>query len=367
MKRVGIYTYMLNNYGAVLQAYALQTFLSKYKNCEVEIINFKTDKHLRADRLFKPREGLLRNLVFVFLTLLHYCALSKRRKRTHKFKQDFYNLSQTYSSVDELLSNPPKKDIHVSGSDQVFNPTSEYMPIYYLQFPKGDSKKVAYAPSFGISKFTQQQKESIRNFICDFDALSCREVTGANLLSELTGKEIPVVVDPTLLLSSSDWSKIAVQPNIKVKYIFVYDLNGGNNLIHIAKRIQQVTGYKIICVTGNIAKFYKGCTQVYSAGPCEFVGWFKNAEYVVTDSFHGTMFSLIWGKPFFTYIATMSSATRIYSILSQLGLRDRIVENGKVSEFTYNQPQEFQAIDYSRILVNSIRFINNEILNEKIQ
>lgn len=355
---------MLNNYGAVLQAYALQSYLCKNNHCDVEVINFTTDAHLKADRILKWGKGsFFRNLVLFIFTLLHYPALQKRRIRTHAFKYNYFCLSQRYESIEKILNNPPQKDIHISGSDQVFNPSSVYMPVYYLSFTKGRAKKIAYAPSFGISKFSLQQKNTIRNAISDFDALSCRESSGAELLKELTGKEIPIVLDPTLILSSDDWKKVSVKPSINSKYILIYDLNGGYNLIKIAKRIQQATKYNIVCITGNVAKFYNGCKQIFSAGPGEFVGWFENAEYVVTDSFHGTMFSLIFGKPFNTYIATPSSATRIYSILNQLGLTDRIIENGKAHDFVYGKEIIYKIPDLSLISQPSIDFINQNIIN----
>lgn len=171
-------------------------------------------------------------------------------------------------------------------------------------------------------------------------------------MSKITQSDVPVVIDPVFLLSSGEWEKIAVLPDQK-GYIFIYDLNGGQSLVDIARQIKQKTGLKIICLTLKVQRFYPVDKQIYDCGPREFIGYIRQAEYVVTDSFHGTAFSIIFKKKFYTYVALNHMSSRIYTLLESLNLKDRIIENKKVQEFCF----EDQSLpDYARKL--------NEIISE---
>lgn len=326
---------MLNNYGAVLQAYALQRYIRNHSNHDVETIDFTTQAHEMDNKLIKiPSGNVFYRVVFLLLQLFHYPSLKRRKDRTVDFKKQYMRFSKRYGDMPELLSNPPQKDIYISGSDQVFNPNGEYALVYYLAFDKKGCKKVAYAPSFGIEQFNDTQQHFISQHIKDFDALSCRESVGAKFLSLLVGKEVPCVVDPTLLLSKDEWHSIAIKPKYNHKYIFVYDLNGAENLIHMANEIKKKHNLPIVCLTSKVQKFYKVDMQIYDAGPREFIGWIENAEYVITDSFHGTIFSLIFGKEFYTYIAFEKTSSRIVNLLKESNVPERIIRKQSLCNFS---------------------------------
>lgn len=364
-KKIGIFTYMLNNYGAVLQSFALQYYLRKDEAVCAEIVDFETIRHQQLNKIFKKySENILIQICFVLLTLFRYKQLKERKNKTKLFKQKYIQFTRKYQIQDELLNNPPQEDIYISGSDQVFNPNGLNRDIYYLNFDKGCGRKVAYAPSFGISKFSQQTIDVIQKYINDFDALSCREEDGAELMSKLLNRKIPIVADPTLLLTKDEWSAVAVCPQYKRRYICIYDLNGAENLITIAKQIQKKTNLDIVCITDKVQKFYDVNKQIYNAGPAEFVGWIANADYVVTDSFHGTAFSLIFNRPFYTYIAVPASSSRIYNILSKLNLSDRIIEYGKSNDFVFENNTIY---DYSHNLAKLISSSRNFIMNNVIE
>lgn len=350
---------MLSNYGAVLQCYALQKYLSNDRNLDVEVIDFTTEKHLKALSVFNHTisNPLIRFGVNIFV-LSKYRQLKLRRKRTVEFKTQNIPFSKRYSSVEEILGNPPKKDYYISGSDQVFNLNSDYYRVYYLDFNKGEAKKIAYAPSFGHSNFNDEFWNKIRGFIEDFDALSCREDTGARFLSEHTSKDVPVVVDPSLLLSKEEWKQVAISPTYKKKYIFIYDLNGGEQLVQIALQLQKQTGYDIVCLTNNIMQRYKVNKQMYDAGPAEFLGWIANAECVVTDSFHGAVFSIINNKPFYTYIAIPELATRIMNLISITSLQSRIVSEESINDIKWNPNITINTARLEDIIQSSKNFIS---------
>ena len=361
--KIGIFTYFQTNYGAVLQAYALQKYLQNQPGTEVEIIDFTTPEHLEGHKICKKQS--LKNpvaaIAYYFFTLIHYRQLKRRVTRTWDFKNKYFNFSRRYSSMKDALENHPKEDIYITGSDQVFNPDGKYVPLYYLGFDKGHGKKVAYAPSFGISKFDDSMTQKIEGYVRDFDYLSCREPAGAEYLSSIVGQEVPVVVDPVLLHGADEWGKVATTPKMRGNYIFVYDLNGAESLIKIAKKIQKETKLPIVCLTRNRLKIYPINKQIYDAGPAEFVGWIKNASYVVTDSFHGTVFSLIFIKQFFTYIALERTSSRIRNILGKVGLENRIVTKERLNMFDFFSYERYSSVDLQQLSASSKQFIHSAL------
>ena len=336
-KKVGILTFAYNNYGGCLQAYALQAYLKKFPELEVCNIDLCTRERRQKERIFRIDEpSMAVNVATLLLTLLRYSGLRRRKERMQRFKERYLTLTEPCSCHEEVGEKLPRIDVLVSGSDQVFNPIYPTRRIFYLDFPKGPIRKVAYAPSFGISEFSAQLQDEIAPWVNDFDALSCREREGAEFLEKITGRRVPVLVDPSLLLAPEEWERIAVAPRVKGGYIFVYDLNGGSELVALAREIKRCTGLPIVCQTQKVRKFYPVDRQIYDSGPCEFLGWIRHAQYVVTDSFHGTLFSALFGRKFHTYIAYPRTSARVRNLLSALGLTGRIVEHGRVPDFRYD-------------------------------
>ena len=334
---IGILTFHnANNYGAVLQAYALQTYLGKDDFTKVEIIDFCTKAHIKSARIFKRKsENGLKNIILQALTCLRYIPLHKKKMKFESFRQDFLHLSKhKYTSERDFLTNISPYDVYISGSDQVFNPNIEFSQVYYLNFHPSYGKKIAYAPSFGISTFNDEIKNKILPFLQDFQSLSCRENVGAQYMSKILKKNIPTVLDPVFLIKKEEWESIMKIPEENYKYIFVYDLCGGKELIKISKRLKEITGLKIICATAHTKEFYSGCKSKYSIGPLELLGYINRAEYVVTDSFHGTSLSIILNTKVLSYIALPHVSNRITSIMEQLHIKDQIITN--VNNFNFS-------------------------------
>lgn len=364
-KRIGILTYAYNNYGGCLQAYALQSYLKKFPQLEVRIIRLELPERRKKERIFQTGEpNLLVNAVTLALTLLRYASLRRRKRRIELFKEHYLSQTTPYRSYEEVEAYAAQTDVLVSGSDQVFNPVYASKRIFYLDFPKGSFRKVAYAPSFGISEFTPQIETLIAPWVRDFDSLSCREREGAEFLKKITGREIPVLADPTLLLDRKEWERISVSPRMRKKYIFVYDLNGGRELIEMAREIKRRTGFQIVCQTQKVRKFYPVDLQIYDSGPTEFLGWIHDAEYVVTDSFHGTLFSILFTRRFYTYIAYPQTASRVKNLLRTMELEERIVEHGQIAAFRYSDtPVEIQLEKLAPLIARSKEFIADHIVD----
>ncbi len=364
---VGITTFLYTNYGALLQAYALQKHLKKYNILDVTNINFRTDWHEKQARVFNLYGSIKSKFSQFVFTLIRYNGLKKRKQRTEKFKKDYFSLTPVYRTVDEFISNPPTMDIYITGSDQVFNPNGEYKDVFYLKFNKGEAKKIAYAPSFGVSDLSEDLSIKIAPLINDFDALSCREKEGATYLSNITGKVVPWLVDPTFLLSAEEWEHILISPKIKDKYIFIYALTGEEHMINIARKIKKNTGYKIICLRGNRKSFFSIDKFIYGSGPAEFIGWIRNAEYVVTDSFHGTIFSVLFDKPFYTFISRPKVSSRIYNLIDLLNIPNCIITHESIKTFSHSSKSYIVNKDkLNEMIQQSINFIQMNIIDDNI-
>ena len=340
MKKIGILTYHpYDNYGAVLQAYALQTYITKHLNGDVEIINFCTDDQLLDNEIFQlKRKNNIRSLLFTLKEKLPiFFELRRKKKKFELFRKEYLKLTKRFKDCHSLFNNLPPKDVYITGSDQVFNPYAKYTDVYYLGFDKKNAKKVAYAPSFGVSDLDEAVNDKLKGFINDFDYISCREEVGATYLSKLLGRGIPCVVDPVFLLSKDEWSRVIHMPNLNNSfnngYVFVYRLAGGQALMELAKKVSVNTGLPIICIARD-KHYCQDCKMDISAGPLELLGYISGASYVVTDSFHGTALSLVFGVNVIPFIALQKASSRITTIMDRLGLSQNIVYN--VEKFHFN-------------------------------
>lgn len=358
MKKVGIFTIYICNYGAVLQTYALKKCIeSLISDCEVSIVDFYSHEHYKI--FSTATNNSLKKLIKNGIILLHYPSLYCRNLREKKFISEQFNLSKRFDNLNLLIQDMPEFDYYLTGSDQVFNRNSKYSSVFFQQFNVKTGVKAAYAPSFGQSKFTEKELMSIKKLTAGFKYLSCREDDGANMLSNIHGRNIPCVVDPTLLLGEEQWCNMMTPPKTNDKYLLVYDLNGGIPMLNMAREIAKDKNLKIYCITRHpdIHFIYKSVNKViYNAGPREFVGYFHEASYIVTDSFHGTAFSIIFRKNFNTYIAVPKSSQRILSLLEICNLQSRVINTSDIdtSESCY---LHFNKINFETYRMKSINYL----------
>lgn len=363
-KKVGVVTFhTADNYGAVLQAYALQEYITRHLKCDVEIIDFNTPIHEEEHRIFQAAPDIIRSFIYGLFALLHYASLKKRVKRFKEFRlKQLHLTSHRYTSEHDFLNNIQQFDFYISGSDQVFNPKVRYRDCYYLGFPKNGGMKIAYAPSFGLSAFSQEDTDYIKKMVSDFDYLSCREKNGAEFLSSLLGREIPVVCDPVFLLTKQEWEAHIPRCAEKEPYIFVYDLCGGYQDIALAKKVSRALGnIKIICATTHTRVNYSGVKVFRNMGPFELLSYIRGSECVVTDSFHGTALSLVLEKKVISYIANKKVSSRIESVAKSLDVENQIIYDIESFEwnaiqFNHYRKELNQFTEYSRqFLSNALK------------
>lgn len=353
MKQVGIITYHhYYNYGTVLQAYALQKAVETISGKTCEIIDFRVSEE---KRLSKSQLVALRfRRLFVYIKefkrvwrLKHYGnVLTAKFPAFDKFfADDLIVGDKVYHKFVELKENPPMCEVYVTGSDQTFSPKIGLNPAMFLAFAPEGAKKVAYAPSVGVSTLTEDEKKTISNYLSSYSELSCREARGVELLKECApDKDVQLVVDPTLLLDAADWNQIAEKPTIQGKYILCYFIGHRKYYRDYARKLSEQTGYPLYFIPVSWMDLEKQNNMLSTAGPKEFLGLVRDATIVLTDSFHGTIFSINYRKDFYSFLKIKGGSaaldnSRISGILERLGLKDRLLdENSKVN---------FSYVDYS--------------------
>lgn len=336
MKKVGIITFHdALNYGAVLQAFALQEYISSLNGINVEIIDYTPTYRSKFSRQIFHSKNPLKKLVGQLIEFTHFTAFRRREIRFWDFVNTYHKLSQNkYTDFDDVNNGCNSYDIIISGSDQVFNPKRD-SNVYYLALDRFKGKRIAYAPSIGRGNLSDAEEAMIKPWLEKFVALSCRENEGASIISRLIGNNVPVVCDPVCLISRERWHEIAISPS-KKGYIFVFDLNGGENLFRLAHKLSRQTGLPIEYATlKGIHQYVKNCSIHHDLGPREWLGYIEAADYVVTDSFHGTMLSLIIGTPVINKIAVESTSSRLTSLMKKLNISNQLISD--LDSFDINQ------------------------------
>lgn len=320
------------NYGAVLQAYALRTAIEQMgEPCSV--INYAGEKMLRESKTFYfPRNA---SVVSRAIALYRLPMRARTVRKFNSFLSHHLNLSgPILSDAAGLEALSSQYDHFITGSDQVFNykGTGEDFN-FYLEFEKSKEKKIAYAPSFGLSEIDEGHRERVANALNDFFALSVREQVGEKIVEDLIGVRPLRVCDPTFLLKKEQWEQLCKAPKYKKPYVLVYSF-GSCHLEDTARRIAEEIGGTVVNINRGFPTVIKGrnVKNAYAPGPREFLGLIRNASAVVTNSFHGMALSVLLEKEFYAFTNNYanSSATnpRFQTLSESLGLSDRVYSIG---------------------------------------
>ncbi len=339
--RIGIITILkVGNYGAELQAYALQRELALL-GFDAEIIDYLHYKHpdfvrtRRAHPLVKIGMGnrLKEKLLPGVERLRHMVQGDNGEpvRRCERFHRTHTRLSRrTYRSVDALYEAGHPYDVFMVGSDQVWNPrTNVSLEPYFLTFAPSGKRTVAYASSFGVSSIPRHAEPLYVEWLKHIQYLSVREEQGVRIIRQLTGRTAEHVLDPTLLLGAAQWRRILEPSRIDVPYLLLYDVVRSPYAVDLAKHIAALRGWSVVRSSGGARAGRAGVIDVSDAGPAEFLGLFAQAAFVVTNSFHGTAFSVTFRKPFFTVVPQgKSNTSRLHSFVKSVSLDDRLVPEG---------------------------------------
>ena len=261
--------------------------------------------------------------------------IALRKYMFNNFSQTKFHISKVYNSKRELNA-AHQYAAFVVGSDQLWLPSNIEADYYTLNFVPDNVSKIALSTSFGISKLPKRQAQKAAKFLKRLDFCSVRELSGQKIVKDLTGRDVPVVCDPTILFTAEEWGCITENERfIKELYLFCYFLGNNPEQREFVKRFKDKTGYKIVQLQ-HCDEYIKSDVEFpdytpYNVGPAEFVQLIRDAEYVFTDSFHASVFSLLYEKRFFTFRrynndSIVSTNGRLYSLLSMVGLEERLLK-----------------------------------------
>ena len=377
--KIGIITFhFAYNCGAVLQCLALSEKLNQMGH-EVCVINYQPWYHKnRYTPLKNPvyyskkratsrgegdsvRRQFLRGakgFASVVYSWRHYPKVNKIDKYFKDFAKNNLNETCIYRTFDQLVNNPPKCDLYISGSDQLWNAKlteGKIDPAYLLEFGSSDIRKITY--SMGVSlKNMEEPVESIKPSLMKFDAISLREEECYKQIHELTeGKvDMHVDVDPTFLLKKEEYDKYIPEESLcDEPFIFTYTMPDSSQMkvYNAAKELSNKLGIKVIDASGNPKNANKKIEDNRICGPAQFLWYIKNADYVVTNSFHGTAFSVNMEKNFVT-IPHSQTGYRVTEILDKLGLNNRYAYTGADAVECFNTKADFEK---SSAILDSLR------------
>lgn len=334
-KKIAKLTWLNNgNYGSILQAYALQSHILQL-GYDIEDIDYKASNKTKLLNWFKNGNspylfvGKIKEKV-ERLRSKEKIDFTQRNMLFKEFKKENIKTTKIYTSPKELKEIGNKYDAFICGSDQIWSPKL-MNPVFYFNFLPENAYRISYAPSFGVSSIDEKKKKKIKKYIEKFNAISIREEKGSELVKELTGKECPVQIDPTLLINVDEWKRLAKPSEIKEKYIFCYLLTPNTKYIEMIKEVAKNKNMKVVIVLTPVGPFNTGFEEKVDVGPAEWLGLINDAEYVCTDSFHGCIFSMIFNKQFtlfkrFSDTTTWSQNSRIYNLAKMFNVENRIVD-----------------------------------------
>lgn len=344
--KISLLTYWgADNYGATLQAYATIKILQQ-EGHEVQLINLLIEE---------PKHSWIKNL---FLYPKHLKFKSFR-------KHYFSSITRPYLSIKELQDNPPEADYYIIGSDQTWNPdiSKDKARAFFLDFNRQGTKKIAYAASFGKEKWEESQwisKNEVCRLLSQFDAISIRENTGVQILKDFGFHSIQVL-DPVLLFN--DYSELIGYPQNKEE-IILYKLVNTNEFYTKAKSIGKFLNLNVRSI-GSIRKV-KGIKCAYPESIPEWIHKIASGKYIITDSFHGTVISLLYKRQFVVCVGNPKLVTRIKSLLNLFNLEERIMNVSDSTEQIIKMMKK--PIDYNKIdiILEKERNISKEYLRKTI-
>ena len=384
--KIGIVTFSrCDNYGAELQAYALQKKLNGL-GYDAEVLDLEMQKkELASSRVIKKailnrykQFGLWKGTGKVFRLMADKYALRQSIKRNqdkiaekHKlftsFFNDFTRHSDRHYSLSDVYTVDMPYDIYIAGSDQIWNyMQTDYLDVYFLMFAnRFQARKVSYAASFSVPAIPEDLKGKYKKLIENLDLISVRELDGQKIVEECSGRKAEVVLDPTLLLDKKEWMEnVGVDGAYADKrYVLLYTLSGSRYIYQLAKLVASRLGVEVINIKSNFCrtKGDEGITHLYHIGPREFISLFGHAVYVITDSFHGTAFSINFNIPFTTLLNPSSNMnSRALSILKITGLESRLIyDNGE------DLIPKYLRVDYAEVnrKINEWRGKSLEFIN----
>lgn len=364
--RIGIITFYHNNlnYGGNLQAYALYHICSAFGN-DVKLISYENE-----DAVLYYLKRIKQKLVFLKAKRIVRVSYLNRKRVVLAYKSNIPHTKLFFKNNIFNINN--LFDCFICGSDQIWNP-SWLNSLFDLSFKDNGKRCIAYAPSLGTTDLSLQQRETYKRILRRCDAISVRESETIPLLQPLTEKKIRLVLDPTLLLDSSDWEALCSPPIIQQRYLFCFLFGKHTRVYQLARKVATKKDLRIVIIPFLNNQFSQveltnSDIQLSNVSPIDFLSLIKYSDFVITDSFHATVFSYIFKKQFVSY-ADNSNKTRvrIQSLTDLLGLNNHFLGD---SDIDFESVEKIPEIDYDNLntqLFESMKEQSITFLKDKLR
>lgn len=352
--KINILTWLYNgNYGTVLQAYALQKYLLN-QGFECVDINYKPSNKTKFKNWITNRNSIAlfyekyenrKNLKKSGKSQL----FMQRDIKFEDFRKKYIKLTQEYSNPRELSGIENKECVFICGSDQIWSPKL-MNPVYYFSFLPKQSYRISYATSFGVMNTSKRKKKMIAKFLGEFSSVSLREETGVEFVKSITDIDVALNVDPTFLLKKTEWEDICENSRINRDYILCFLLTPNMAYINKIKEFANIHKLLIVNVPNAKGPFNVGGQELIDVSPLQWLGLIKDANYIFTDSYHGTIFSIIFHKEFYLFKrfsdkSKISENSRIYSLCKKLHLENRIYGKENMNEVMREEPIDYEIVE----------------------
>lgn len=361
---IKIATMIGDNYGSALQAFALQQSI---KECGGGSSIVK----------LRPKSYIIRFAKTYLIPTKYDGVKKKARKAVSDFKnrrkrrkvREFYQKNivvEIHRTIEELLSNEKSRITFICGSDQIWNPQFQPNQLFYLDFStKLNIKKYSYAASIAVSSLAKEECEYYKRKLKDFEGVSVREKTGKYLLDELLDKNVRVDVDPVLLLGADKWESMMSARFSGKDYILLYMLRPMPELLSFAKMVAQSRGLKLLYI-GDFDYDDADIESCHDAGVEDFLNAIYSARYVITNSFHATVFSTIFKKKFCSY-AVSRTGTRVLDFLDDFNLQECRIGDLNRTDYSFNQKIDWDEISsiINRKKQESLKYIRSIVNQDK--
>lgn len=335
------------NYGATLQAYALQQIIIGLGH-ENEILDI-IDSPDPTTNKFSIR-CLIRKLYFKYLKFKRKKSILLLRQHFIDFHRERMYLTKKYKDFDELRydSKMQEYDALITGSDQVWNLHSRpnFADSRLLMFGSEKAIRFSYAASLEELNYTDEQKNKVTNALKFFDGISIREESACKYIESFSGIKCKRMIDPVFLLTKEEWKRIAVKPRLDGPYILCYQVQGNSRMEEVAYELKRKTGYPIVSICNLFIKWMKSDYTFYDVSIEEFLGFYDQSAYIISASFHGISMGMVFDKPVYAMVKR-ERANRLREVMELMGLKDYIIEQGKkdeIKDYVYDDIIKMQSI-----------------------
>lgn len=350
MKTLTVTYHFGTSYGALLQAYALQQTIISLGH-ENDILDYlKTPDPVKKKTTIK---SIAQKWYLKFLKTIRHNQFHILNKSFADFHKDKLHLTRMYTTMEDLQHDPQIKEYNalITGSDQVWKLTSipPFVDARLLNFGAEEAYRFSYAASLEELSYTDEHKMRLTEALQRYKGVSLREESARKYIESFTGLKCLHIIDPVFLLTKEQWMSIANKPRLQGPYILCYQVQRNTRMEEVAYELKRKTGYPVVSICNTYIKWIKSDYTFFDVSIEEFLGFYDQAAYVVSTSFHGVALGLVFDKPVYALVKRVLS-NRIRDIMELMGLQQYLIE----------QEKKDPIFDYDNNTLNKMRRIRNQ-------